>query len=149
MSSLRSDCEQNGAIVSAQKKLVLIILLVIAYLVWGSMISILPPVYPKEAEAKGATPSQVCQTNQLTDSASCNLCKITILFQYGFVFGIAPLAAFVASPLCGIYGEKIGVKILYNFGAFAQGISTGLMGFLEYVDQTDTFLGLSYALRFC
>ena len=29
------------------------------YLVWGVMFSIQPPFYPKEAEAKGATPSQV------------------------------------------------------------------------------------------
>ena len=29
-----------------------------AYLVWGLMFSIQPPFYPKEAEAKGATPSQ-------------------------------------------------------------------------------------------
>ena len=146
MSSLRSDCEQN--IMSAKKKLVLIVLLVIAYLVWGSLISLLPPFYPKKAEAKGARPSQVWRTNQLADSVSFNLCNIPILFQYGFVFGIAPLAAFVASPLCGIYGESIGVKILYNFGTYAQGISTGLMGFLEFVDNTNAFLGLSYALRF-
>ena len=76
------------------------------------------------------------------------MCEITIVFQYGFVFGIAPLAAFIASPLCGIYGEKIGIKVLYNFGAFTQGISTGSMGFLEFVDNKDAFLGLSYALRF-
>ena len=30
-----------------------------AYLAWGLMFSIQPPFYPKEAEAKGATPSQV------------------------------------------------------------------------------------------
>lgn len=73
---------------------------------------------------------------------------MTILFQYGFVFGIAALAAFLASPPCGIYGERIGVKILYNFGAFAQGMSTFSMGFLDFVDNKYTFLGLSYALRF-
>ena len=66
---LRSDCKKNMATMSAKKKLVLIVLLVIAYLVWGSIISLLPPFYPKEAEAKGAIPSQVCRTNQLTDSA--------------------------------------------------------------------------------
>ena len=31
----------------------------VAYLVWGLMLSLQPPFYPKEAEAKGATPSQV------------------------------------------------------------------------------------------
>ena len=29
------------------------------YLVWGVLFSLLPPFYPREAEAKGATPSQV------------------------------------------------------------------------------------------
>lgn len=33
--------------------------LFLAYFVWGLMFSIQPPFYPKEAEAKGATPSQV------------------------------------------------------------------------------------------
>ena len=60
VSSLRTDGEENRAIMSGKKKLVLIVLLVIAYLVWGSIISLQPPFYPKEAEAKGATPSQVC-----------------------------------------------------------------------------------------
>ena len=68
VSSLRTDGEENRAIMSGKKKLVLIVLLVIAYLVWGSIISLQPPFYPKEAEAKGATPSQVCRTNQFTDS---------------------------------------------------------------------------------
>ena len=66
MSSLRRRNDEEN-IMSAKKKVVLIVLLVIAYLVWGSIISLQPPFYPKEAEAKGVTPSQVCRTNQLTD----------------------------------------------------------------------------------
>jgi len=39
---------------------------------------------------------------------------------YGWVFGIANLAAFLMAPLCGKFGSKIGVKYLYNIGAFLQ-----------------------------
>ena len=38
------------------------------YLVWGVMFSIQPPFYPKEAEAKGATPSQVTMEIFLHDT---------------------------------------------------------------------------------
>ena len=70
-----------------------------AYIGWGLLLSLQPPFYPTEAEKKGATPS-----------------------QYGFVFGIANLAAFLFAPIFGRYGPKIGPKLLYNFGAFTQGM---------------------------
>ena len=38
----------------------LTISIVCAYIVWGSIVSLLAPFYPMEAEKKGATPSQVC-----------------------------------------------------------------------------------------
>ena len=83
-----------------------------------------PPFYPSVAEEKGATPS-----------------------QYGFVFGIANLAAFIFAPLFGRFGGKIGPKLLYNFGAFTQGIVGITFGFLVYIDAVGPFLGLSYLLR--
>ena len=58
------------------------------------------------------------------------------------------MAAFFAAPLYGMFGDKIGTKYLYNFGAFAQGISAVCLGFLVFVDNTAAFLGLSYVLRF-
>lgn len=68
-----------------------------AYAVWGLLISLIPPFYPMEAEGKGATPS-----------------------QYGFVFGIANLAAFISAPIFGRWGPIVGPKILYNSGAYLQ-----------------------------
>ena len=44
---------------SRGRAIVLAIFIGGAYFVWGLMFSIQPPFYPKEAEAKGATPSQV------------------------------------------------------------------------------------------
>ena len=58
---LKEDTRVN---ISTKKKLILAVLLVLAYIVWGSLISLQPPFYPTEAEKKGATPSQVCQTTQ-------------------------------------------------------------------------------------
>ena len=68
-------------------------------------------------------------------------------FQYGFVFGITHLAAFLSGPFFGRYGNIIGPKILYNTGAFVQAICAILFGFLDYLDKKSAFLGLSYVLR--
>ena len=90
----------------------------------GLLISLQPPFYPSEAELKGAKPS-----------------------EYGFVFGIANLAAFLSAPVFGVYGTKIGAKLLYNFGAFLQPLCGLAFAFLDYVENTAAFLGLSYLLR--
>ena len=87
--------------------------------------SLQPPFYPLEAEKKGATPS-----------------------QYGFVFGIANLAAFIFAPIFGKFGAQIGPKLLYNMGAFTQGFVGVSFGFLKYVQDAAPFLGLSYFLRY-
>jgi hypothetical protein len=42
--------------------------------------------------------------------------------QYGFVFGITNMAAFLTAPLFGRYGSQLGPKLLYNTGAFAQAL---------------------------
>lgn len=97
----------------------------IAYIGWGLLLSLQPPFYPLEAEKKGAT-----------------------LSQYGFVFGIANLAAFIFAPIFGKFGAQIGPKLLLNLGAFTQGCVGVSFGFLKYVQNTGTFLGLSYFLRF-
>ena len=70
-------------------------------------------------------------------------------YKYGFVFGIANLAAFLASPLFGKFGTKIGPKLLYNIGALLQPTCGIIFGFLSHVDNTALFLGLSYFLRYC
>ena len=67
--------------------------------------------------------------------------------QYGFVFGIANLAAFLSAPIFGRYGAKIGPKFLYNFGAFVQAFCGLAFGFLDLIPQVGAFLGLSYFLR--
>jgi MFS family permease len=67
--------------------------------------------------------------------------------QYGLVFGIANLAAFLSAPIFGRYGAKIGPKFLYNFGAFMQALCCLAFGFLDFIPNVGVFLGLSYCLR--
>ena len=67
--------------------------------------------------------------------------------QYGFVFGIYNLAAFIAALFFGRYGSQIGPKLLYNTGAFSKALAGLSFGFLDYIDDTATFLGMSYVLR--
>ena len=64
------------------------------------------------------------------------------------VFGLAFLAAFLTAPLYGIFGDRIGAKILYNAGGILQGLSGVLLGFLTFVEDKSIFLGLAYALRY-
>ena len=95
-----------------------------AFTGWGCILAIQPPFYPLEAEKKGARPS-----------------------QYGFVFGMLNLTAFIFAPLFGRYGGKVGAKVLFIFGAFTQGIVGILFGFLDFVQTATPFLSLSYIFR--
>ena len=63
------------------------------------------------------------------------------------MFGIANLAAFISAPIFGAYGTKMGAKNLYNVGAFLQPLCCLAFAFLDYVENTAAFLGLSYLLR--
>ena len=135
-----------------------------AYVVWGALISLQPPFYPTEAEKKGATPSEVYSSYQIPLLIFKYLCIVhkstniyittfdifLILYfinQYGFVFGITNLAAFIFAPIFGAYGARIGAKLLYNSGAFLQGIIGIMFAFLVYIPSTAAFIGLSYLLR--
>ncbi len=67
--------------------------------------------------------------------------------QYGLVFGISNLAAFLTAPIVGRFGSQIGPKYLYNTGAFVQAIAGLSFGFLDKIENVNVFLGLSYFLR--
>ena len=101
------------------------VLQIVAYTGWGCLFSLQPPFYPLVAEQKGAVPS-----------------------QYGFVFGMSSLAAFIFSPIFGTYGNKLGPRTVFYLGAFAQGTCGIAFGFLQYVNSTWAFITLSYLIRF-
>ncbi|MCL4158758.1 UNVERIFIED_CONTAM: hypothetical protein GTU68_050739 [Idotea baltica] len=90
----------------------------------GLCISIQAPFYPKEAEDKGAVPS-----------------------QYGFVFGVYELVVFIFSPIYGKFLNRVGVKLVNNTGIFTVGICCILFGFLDKIDDTSSFIGFSFAIR--
>ena len=93
--------------------------------------------------------SYINRSKQLIFSFDTERAKfIFAIFQYGLVFGLAFLAAFLTAPLYGIFGDAIGAKILYNAGGILQGLSGVLLGFLTFVEDKSLFLGLSYALRY-
>lgn len=80
----------------------------------------------------------------------CKYCWLTVvnsLRQYGLVFGIPNLAAFITAPLFGIYGQAIDPSAMCLIGAFMQGICGILFAFLGRLDNLAAFLGLSYLLR--
>ena len=63
------------------------------------------------------------------------------------MFGIFNLGAFMGGPIFGRFGSKVGPRVLYTVGGFAQGICGILFGLLAYVDNVNAFVGLSYFLR--
>ncbi len=96
------------------------------YTVWGLLSSLQPPLYPREAELRGATPS-----------------------EYGLVFGVGPLAGLLTSPLVAAWGGRVGPRVLYMCSSMAESVAGGVaFGMLALVADKTLFLGLSYALRF-
>ncbi|KAK8750477.1 hypothetical protein OTU49_014848 [Cherax quadricarinatus] len=87
-------------------------------------VSLQAPFYPMMAESKGATPT-----------------------QYGFVFGIFELTVFIVSPIYGNYLNKIGPKFMFNAGIFTTATTCILFGFLDRINNTTAFIGLSFAIR--
>nr|CAD7428926.1 unnamed protein product [Timema monikensis] len=87
-------------------------------------ISLQAPFYPQEAERKGATAT-----------------------EYGLVFGVFELVAFLFCPIFGKYINVVGAKTMLNVGIFVAAISCMLFGLLDFVHEHAAFIGLSFALR--
>ncbi|XP_042859973.1 MFS-type transporter SLC18B1-like [Penaeus japonicus] len=87
-------------------------------------VSLQAPFYPMMAESKGASPT-----------------------QYGFVFGIFELTVFIVCPIYGTYLNKIGPKFMFNAGIFTTATTCILFGFLDRINDTTSFIGLSFLIR--
>lgn len=87
-------------------------------------VSLQAPFYPMMAESKGASPT-----------------------QYGFVFGIFELTVFIVCPIYGTYLNKIGPKFMFNAGIFTTATTCIMFGFLDRVNDTTAFIGLSFVIR--
>ncbi|XP_046741786.1 MFS-type transporter SLC18B1-like [Diprion similis] len=87
-------------------------------------VSLQAPFYPREAERKGATPS-----------------------EYGLVFGIFELVVFFISPIYGQHLNRIGPKLLFNGGILTTGTCAIFFGLLDRVEGHYPFIILSFAIR--
>lgn len=86
--------------------------------------SLQAPFFPKEAELKGATPS-----------------------EYGFIFGVYELVCFLLSPVYGQYINQIGAKRLFNAGIFTASITTMLFGTLTLINGHVMFVTFAFLIR--
>ncbi len=91
------------------------------YMTWGTLFSVQPPFFPTEAEKKGSTPSEVQQFLNLIF-----LIEVFML-QFGFVFGIAHLAAMIFAPFFAATSPKIGAKNVFVVGSLLQSLFGGLL----------------------
>ena len=104
-------------------------LLVIFTYIYGNFflaacVSLQAPFFPREAENKGATPT-----------------------EYGLVFGAYELAIIFTSPLVGKLVGQSSPKLWIQFGLLLTGLMTILFGFLDQVPSGKCFVILAFAIR--
>lgn len=64
------------------------------------------------------------------------------------MFGIAHLAALLASPIFATYASRVGAKTVFISGSLLQSLCGGILfALLDDVDDKTLFLCLSYLLR--
>lgn len=86
--------------------------------------SLQAPFYPAEAEKKGISST-----------------------QYGFVFSVYEVSIFLSSLVSAKFLQDFGTKFILVCGLFLEGASCFAFGFLDSIDDGDTFLTLSFILR--
>ena len=101
-----------------------IITLCVTHLCNGMCVSLQAPFYPAEAEKKGATAT-----------------------EYGLVFGIFELTVFLVSPIIGKCLPRIGIRKAFSGGITITGIMCVLFGLLNRIDDSKTFITLSFVIR--
>ncbi|XP_065334517.1 MFS-type transporter SLC18B1-like [Cloeon dipterum] len=87
-------------------------------------ISLQAPFYPQEAESKGGTAT-----------------------EYGLVFGVFELVAFLSSPIFGKYLAVTGAKRTLNLGIIVAAVCSILFGLLDNLESHNWFIGLSFTIR--
>ena len=94
----------------------------------GLFSSLLPSLFPLEAEKKNAAASQI-----------------------GFVFGSEDCSTFICSFILILiwqnYGTKIGARKCFIVGSIFQSLSGLVFVFLPYVNSTDAFIGIACFLK--
>ena len=70
-----------------------------------------------------------------------------IIFQSGLVFGIVQLSGFISASFMSIFGDRFNIRTMLFLSAILQGLAVMGFGMLEFVENVDFFLSLSYFLR--
>ncbi|CAG2115762.1 unnamed protein product, partial [Medioppia subpectinata] len=123
----KSDEELNGkkSLKSLNGYQILILILLSYGNFWvAACVSLQAPFFPKEAESKGATPT-----------------------QYGFVFGVYELMIAVTSPLFGKMIASVSPILFCELGLFISGISTVLFGLLDRLEIGNDFIIMCFVVR--
>lgn len=90
----------------------------------AACVSLQAPFFPREAEEKGATPT-----------------------QYGLVFGVFELTIIVASPICSKLLSHVSPNFLISSGLFFCGTTTILFGLLDRAPSGTPFIVLAFTIR--
>ncbi|XP_054156784.1 MFS-type transporter SLC18B1-like [Oppia nitens] len=108
-----------------QTKQILILILLAYGNFWvAACVSLQAPFFPKEAESKGATPT-----------------------QYGLIFGIYELCIAITSPLFGKMIASVNPILLSEIGLFIAGLSTVIFGLLDQLPAGTPFITACFAVR--
>ncbi|GFR33623.1 MFS-type transporter SLC18B1 [Trichonephila clavata] len=106
------------------KKFYVVVSLVYANFWMAASFSLQAPFFPREAELKGATPT-----------------------QYGFVFSVFELVVIVMSPVYGKLIPRVTPKFLITSGVLVGGIACCAFGSLDYVPAGTTYIALAFVVR--
>ena len=96
----------------------------VAHLGCGILLAVQAPFYPAIASAKGVSAT-----------------------VYGLVFGVFQLTVFFVSPFFGQYMNVIGCRFMLIAGMFITGSTCILFGFLDYMNDKNTFIAFSFLIR--
>lgn len=123
------QCSFHESIKNHRKRFTTRQLLVIFSYIYGNFflaacVSLQAPFFPKEAEHKGATPT-----------------------EYGLVFGVYELAIIFMSPIVGKLVGQSSPKIWIQFGLLLTGLMTILFGFLDRLPPGRFFIVSAFLIR--
>ena len=115
----------------------------VGFFVWGLIYSGQNIFYTDEALRRGANLSEVCIILFFT------FCRWMYYadFQVGFVFGLVHISGFISASVISIVGDRFSFRKMSFFGAFGQGIAVMAFGMLDFTEEADIFVTLSYLLR--
>jgi len=101
-----------------------LVIFAITEIVGGFTFSLLAPFYTQEATSKNLTVSQT-----------------------GMVYSSVFITTIIFSPIFGKYIGYLGSRRLFIYGTFVAGATNILFGFLEWVEDSTSFLALSLSIR--